>query len=212
MTLSGLDETEYAWAHTLDVGVTMHDRQIQIINLLAREELIAPWGLPAGPLDTDLQEFEANYGMRIGGDLVDWFSLVNGAGCGGQYFLGLPRAGKKPRYCSLEERLLPEWIDRKWLPIAADGCGNHYLVDLTVATPERTVVFFNETIIDACEKQYAVASNIWIFSELFALYEINFDPHVDQWPFDRDLTLKRDPAMAKVRSAPLPWQLDGSPI
>jgi SMI1 / KNR4 family (SUKH-1) len=135
---------------------------------------------------------------------------VNGAFCGTQGFLGLNDYRVDSKY----------FLGRSWLPVADDGCGDYYVIDLTGPDQGDYPVFFwdHETGQDiesgALIKGYAVASNVWIFSLLFLKHELTrVGTSQDKserwsWHFDRDRTLQHDPNLARVRSAPLPWKAD----
>ena len=47
---------------------------------------------------------------------------------------------------------------------------------------------------------------------LLLKHELERDEAHLSWPFDRDRALQDDPNLAGVRSAPLPWKADGTPL
>jgi hypothetical protein len=185
--------------------------QQQVQDLLSHPLLVGPDGVPPGASELDVQAVEQIYGVRLPATLRDWFSAVNGAFCGTQQFV--PLNDHSADYS--------DFIASLWLPVAADGCGNYYLVDLTGPDQGTYPVFFwdhetgYDSAADEITKGYAVASNIWIFSLLLLRKELrrldagrrNSGNHGDawHWPFDRDRTLQHDPDLARVTSAPLPW-------
>lgn len=137
--------------------------------------------------------------------------------------VGLPKFDASPpdlhdRIFGDYRRLYKDYLARSWLPVAADGCGDYYLVDLTGTDDGHHAVFFwdHETDWDAetgnPSKGYAVASNVWVFSLLFLRHELarHDGSHArgEYWhcPFDPDRTLRHDPNLADVTSAPLPWK------
>jgi hypothetical protein len=130
---------------------------------------------------------------------------VNGAFCGAQQFVALNN-------CLIDHG---DFVARLWLPVATNGCGDYYLVDLTGPDQGDYPVFFWDHEVDQdlktnnLIKGYAVASNVWIFSLLLLRNELRDDLAAPEerwhWPFDRDRTLQRDPDLARVTSAPLPW-------
>jgi hypothetical protein len=101
---------------------------------------------------------------------------------------------------------LPEFRDLGWLPLGTDGCGCYYvLATRSVDLPLRPVYF-----IDPYQDggygmpTYAVASGLWPF--LRFLFQSELSDRT--WPFDRAVVLAADPALAEIRSAPLPWGVD----
>jgi hypothetical protein len=178
------------------------------MELLSHPLLVGPNGVPPGATASDVRAVERRYGACLPSTLIDWFSVVNGAFCGTQQFVAL-------NDYALGDR---DFVGRLWLPVAADGCGNSYLVDLTRPDPCDYPVFFwdHETDYDprtgASVKGYAVASNVWIFSRLLLRKELaacgatGSEQEPWRWPFDRDQTLREDPDLARVTSAPLPWR------
>jgi len=190
----------------------------EVKDLLSHPMLVGPNGVPAGASKQDLRAVEQLYGVRMPPVLQEWFSVVNGAFCATQGFLALGdyRVDYK------------DFITKLWLPVADDGCGDYYLVDLTSPDQGDYPVFFwdHESGYDletaGLTKGYAVASNVWIFSLLFLRQALRHELAARgggaaereaswHWPFDRDRTLQHDPALACVTSAPLPWKANGGP-
>jgi hypothetical protein len=184
--------------------------QRELIDLLSHPAIVGPDGVPPGASESDIQAFERVYGLRLPPTLCDWFSVVNGAFCGTQSFLGLNDYRVDSKH----------FLGRSWLPVAADGCGDYYSIDLSAPDQGDYPVFFwdHETDYDSGlpMKGYAVASNVWIFSLLFLKQELARASHDKgerwHWPFDRGRTLQHDPNLARVISAPLPWKADGTPV
>jgi len=183
----------------------------ELLDLLAHPSIVGPDGVPPGASELEIQTFERLHGLRLPPTVRDWFSVVNGALCGTQWFVGLDYRPAVDHY--------HEFLAKSWLPVAEDGCGDCYLIDLTGPDQGDYPVFFwdHERDRDAegrgLIKGYAVASNVWIFSLLLLKHELERDRAEDwNWPFDRDRTLQDDPNLAGVRSAPLPWKADGTPL
>jgi len=186
----------------------------ELLDLLSHPSIVGPDGVPPGASECDIQTFEQLHGLRLPPTLRDWFSVVNGAFCGTQGFLGLNDYRVDSEY----------FLGRSWLPVADDGCGDYYLIDLTGPDQGDYPVFFwdhetgQEIESGALIKGYAVASNLWIFSLMFLKHEFaraGASQDVGErwhWPFDRHRTLQHDPNLARVKSAPLPWKADGTPV
>src|SRR2546430_2684767 len=83
--------------------------------------------LPKGITDGECDDFEKRTGISLPDDVRHWLKVANGpcVGPGGVY-------GIRPlrRHFDIESflSLFPSWKKRKWIPIAGDGCGNHYVV------------------------------------------------------------------------------------
>ena len=186
----------------------------ELLDLLSHPSIVGPDGVPPGASELEVQAFERLYGLRLPPTVRDWFSVVNGAFCGTQGFLGLDDYRVDSKY----------FLAKSWLPVADDGCGDYYLIDLTGPDQGDYPVFFwdhetgQEIESGALIKGYAVASNLWIFSLMFLKHEFaraGASQDVGErwhWPFDRHRTLQHDPNLARVKSAPLPWKADGTPV
>ena len=61
----------------------------ELLDLLSHPSIVGPDGVPPGASECDIQTFEQLHGLRLPPTLRDWFSVVNGAFCGTQGFLGL---------------------------------------------------------------------------------------------------------------------------
>ena len=182
----------------------------ELLDLLSHPSIVGPEGVPPGVSELEMQTFERLHGLRLPPTVRNWFSVVNGALCGTQGFVGL-------NYRHVDDYY--EFLAKSWLPVAEDGCGSRYLIDLTGPDQGDYPVFFwdHEYSWDAegrgVIKGYAVASNVWIFSLLLLKHELEWDEAERlSWPFDRDRALQHDPNLAGVRSAPLPWKADGTPL
>jgi hypothetical protein len=155
-------------ASSEDQSMVSLNFQEELLELLSHPSIVSPGGVPPGTSEIDIQTFERLHGLQLPPTLREWFSLVNGAFCGTQSFLGLNdyRVGSK------------NFRARSWLPVADDGCGDYFLIDLARPDQGDYPVFFwdHETDRDvgngALIKGYAVASNVWIFSLLFLKHEL----------------------------------------
>ena len=130
-----------------------------------------------------------------------WLGLCNGAvaGPGGLY-------GSEVEWDFLNIgfvlNLYPDWRGRKWLPIAGDGNGNHYVVDVSRTHLIVDGVFFVDVCDDPMGLAYIVASDL----SRFLNFLLNRELGIRQWPFDRDYVLGRDPIVGSVSPLSLlPW-------
>src|SRR5262245_41964502 len=134
----------------------------ELLDLLSHPSIVGPDGVPPGASELEVQTFERLYGLRLPPTVRDWF----GSEWRVLWNAGLSRARRLS--CGLQY-----FLAKSWLPVAADGCGDYYLIDLTGPDQGDYPVFFwdHETDWDAESggliKGYAVASNVWIFSLLF---------------------------------------------
>ncbi len=87
------------------------------------------------------------------------------------------------------------WRQLGWLPVAGDGFGNYYI--LLTQEALAGYVAFVEAISDPEEIAYLVSSTLWGF--LRFLFEAECG--AKGWPFDPNVVLAADPALAHLQ----PW-------
>jgi hypothetical protein len=92
---------------------------------------------------------------------------------------------------------MEDWLERRWLPIAGDGCGDYIL--LVEHSPGRRIVVFWDQSNGYDEYDYVYASNLWHF-----LAGALKEPHED-WPFKREATLAFDPGMGELKGVRFGW-------
>ena len=82
----------------------------ELMDLLSDPSIVGPDGVPPGASEFDIQTFESEslHRLRLPPTLRDWFSVVNGAFCGTQGFLGLNGNRVDRKY----------FLARSWLPVA----------------------------------------------------------------------------------------------
>jgi len=151
---------------------------------------------PRGTDDDTITEFDGRTGLRVPTGLREWLRFTNGPCIGPGGLLGI----RPDRTCLDIEEVLesyPAWREKGWLPIAADGCGNYYVVN----TNEGEAVYFIDAAANSEGLDYAVASNVWRF--LWFLLEREMGKK--DWPFSRDFVLSVDPDIVRCAAAPLPW-------
>jgi hypothetical protein len=155
----------------------------------------------AGASKEQLSALEGELGYPVPASLVTWLSVCNGivAGPGGLY-------GSRPADDFLDIgstlRIHPDWRLKKWLPVAGDGNGNHYVIDAGRTHLDADAVYFVDVSEDALELAYIVGSNL----DLFLVFLLDRETGVRGWPFDASYVLAHDPGIASVdSSALLPW-------
>ena len=91
------------------------------------------------------------------------------------------------------------WIQKNWIPIASDGCGNMYILGKIKPDIAETPVFFVDMISSAPEPDYVVASNLWYFLKFVfmqSIYEFSSPEKIFFWPLeDLDEVLKIDKSL-----------------
>lgn len=147
-----------------------------------------------------LEGFEARTGLRLSADFRHWLLAVNGATLGPGGLFGVRDARD---FLSIEGilKIYPDWVDRGWIPIAADGVGNYWV---TAMGPDSTDgwVAFVDTHQDPEVLQSYVASSVLHFLSFLLTAELG-EPG---WPAHRDHVVALDAAMAGVPDELAPWR------
>jgi hypothetical protein len=103
-------------------------------------------------------------------------------------------------------RRYPHWRDRGWIPVAGDGCGNHYVLDTTVTTRTGHPILFldhERSVEQVCDTaDHVTASGLWPFLRYNFLDEI----HAAYDLFDEQEALSQDPGLADDVGVPRPWE------
>jgi len=158
--------------------------------------------LPPPCTQAAFERFAARTSVPVPPPLRSWLLKVNGAAIGAGYTYGIE--------CDRENEieflysLRPEWAEKAWLPIANDGCGNHYLIPTKHEYGPGYPVFFVDTSVAPNEPDYLCASSI----NLFFLLLLEWVLDDTDWPFDKEFTLRRDPEFLKFTGIRYPWDLD----
>jgi cell wall assembly regulator SMI1 len=131
----------------------------EVLRLLERAPKPPEARPPEGATRAELDAMQREIGFPIPASLRRWLALCNGyhAGPGGLF-------GSRPDYPDLDIAWIAdlwseEWSER-WLPIAGDGCGDYYVVDVSVGAPLPDAVYFIDCGYDASQFAYAVGSSI----------------------------------------------------
>jgi hypothetical protein len=182
---------------------------ICIMNLFSRIKLLLHKvprppedSIPAGAAEQELDSFVHRTGITLPTSLRQWLRTSNGpcVGPGGLFGIRPERSGQ-----DIERifDIFPTWKARKWIPIAGDGCGNHYVLptedDFGVGFP----VVFVDNFVSSDSPAYIVASDL----EHFLVELLEKELGKQGWPFDRNHVLRNDPHIVDFQGVALPWIL-----
>lgn len=155
-----------------------------------------------GASPDDLRVLREQLGFDLPEQLVDWLMVCNGslAGPGGLF-----GANQRNDFLDIAGRMYDGWRERRWIPVAGDGCGDFYVLDASrTHLPTGGIFFIDQCDYDALD--YVVASTLGVFVRQLLLQDRQ-EITPDRWPFDQESALAADPRMAEVQPAQLlPWQ------
>lgn len=136
----------------------------------------------------------ANSGIQVPDELRQWLRLCRGttAGPGGIFGVG----HRDTRDIAFVESLHPKWRSLGWVPVAGDGFGNHYVIDMSA----KQAIGFIESTSDDQTIVFYVASGLETFLTEWLLSDIERTG----WPFDRAYVTRVDPRLLDL--SPLPWE------
>lgn len=157
--------------------------------------------MPKGATRREIKLFEKRTRFVIPVDVRRWLGRYNGTllCSGGTY--GINTGNDR---LEIEDHLsfYTNWGARGWLPVASDGCGNHYVVDLGSSLRGHPV-YFVETVMDEDKAAYVVGSNIWQFFRFLLMRAVG----AGGWPFNKQFVLDLDPDLEMCETASLPWNV-----
>jgi hypothetical protein len=176
----------------------------EILSLLERVPKPPEAGPPEGATRDQLDALERRIGFPVPASLRSWLSVCNGyiAGPGGLF-------GARPDDPFLdiaarfngEVEFLRERRTKRWLPIAGDGCGNDYVLDVAASAGVAGAVYFVDSHDDPVRLAYAVGSSI----PRFLTFLLEDELGEKRWPFDADYFLAHDPHATSIDPRYLPW-------
>ncbi|MCO6437331.1 MAG: SMI1/KNR4 family protein [Phycisphaerae bacterium] len=157
--------------------------------------------IPSGATDEMKNAFEKETRLKLPPAVRQWLGVTNGPCVGPGGIMGIQTSRKTLDMQWLLE-LHPNWIARKWIPIAGDGCGNYYIVSTAKEFGFGEPVLFVEASVDDNTPVYIVASDIWHFLRFLFMKELG----KTRWPFDKATVQREDPQMLAFRGVALPWE------
>jgi SMI1 / KNR4 family (SUKH-1) len=173
-------------------------RALELARLVAGIQRV---DLPPGIGDAEIDALGRRIGAEIPEELRRWLRVCNAPliGPGGIYGV----CPDNP-FLDIESRLHlhPEWLSLGWLPIAGDGCGSYYMLELNHQHDHTSPVSFVDER-DYHTALYCVASGYCSFIGLYLREEFGDD----FWPFDKERILLEDPELAHIHWLPLPWDV-----
>lgn len=157
--------------------------------------------LPSGASDAELNSFSDRTGIVLPNEFRQWLKFTNGACVGPGGLFGIRTALP---FLDIETYfgMYPSWREKKWLPIAGDGCGNYYVIATQSEYGVGYPVLFIETFASSDLPAYIVASDLEHF--LHFLFEKEIGNRT--WPFDERTVTKKDPAILNFANVSLPWE------
>ena len=96
----------------------------------------------------------------------------------------------------------PDWKKREWIPVAGDGCGNHYIIPTQNEFGLGNPVVFVDVGRAVESPSYVVASDI----DHFVLGTLRKEMDDTGWPFNRERTLAFDHRISDFHAVPFPWE------
>ncbi len=172
----------------------------QISELLDRVPRPPEDSIPSGVTANEIAKFEERTGIKLPFMLRSWLSLTNGpcVGPGGFYGIHPLRS-----YLDIEEFLgrFPVWMTRQWIPVAGDGCGNHYIIPTQNEFGLGYPVIFIDMGLAADSPSFLVASDLAHF--IVGVLRKEFGD--TGWPFKREITLEFDPRISDYHTVKFPW-------
>src|SRR5579885_3673948 len=177
----------------------------EVLALVHRAPRAPEDAIPGGASLETIEAFEARLGRPIPSELRAWLLRCNCPPIGPGGLFGLCPEND---YLDIEAhyRLHPLWREKGWIPVAGDGCGDYYVLDLNHRTRSGHPILFldwENSIEDVCDTTtYVVASSLWPFLRYILLAELK--SAYDLW--DEREALREDPGLADDVGVPRPWE------
>ena len=157
--------------------------------------------LPEGVSDQSLADLVAALGRPLPTEMEAWLRHTNGPCVGPGGLFGVHTTRRSLDILATYE-LYPLWRQKSWLPVAGDGSGNYYVLDLERADSGKTPVYFVDVHEDDEAPTFVVASSLWSFLGFLLRKELGDTG----WPFSKSEVLARDPDIESTEGARLPWE------
>lgn len=173
----------------------------QISELLHQVPRPPEDSIPSGVTDEEIAHFEERTGIVVPAMLRRWLRVTNGPCVGPGGFYGIQPLRS---HLEIEEylNLFPDWKKRQWIPVAGDGCGNHYIIPTQNEFGLGYPVLFIDVGRAVDSPSYVVASDL----EHFVVGTLRKEMGDAGWPFSRDRTLAFDPGLSDFHAVPFPWE------
>jgi cell wall assembly regulator SMI1 len=148
----------------------------------------------------ELDSAEEMFGHPLPSEYRIWMSISNGPKV---VWGGMARIGEIDDNHSLAWYwdIYPAWKQKGYLPIAADGFGNTYVLCVSEAYNGWRPILFIESIEDEVMPAYVAASDLWHFLKGKFRSELG----EEWWPFDEKAMLAFDPNIVQIPEVPMPW-------
>lgn len=139
----------------------------EVLHLLTLLPLAPEDTLPDGATTEQIQQLRQYFGLPLPSQLVEWLTFCNGPCIAQGGVFGIRPDRKFLDIIAHVELNLP-WLQKYWLPIAGDGCGNYYVLVLDPGNPESCPIFFIDHEVDYDELSSQAALDLWHF--LYGLF------------------------------------------
>ena len=177
----------------------MNAAEIALQQLIARVAQAAPVAPEPKADPATLTAFFRQHRIADTSFLYRWLRLCNGWHLrhGTLYGVG---TGSADTDLGILWRMWPDWMARRWLPIADNGHGATYVIALNAfgAGP----VYCIDPVLDESRPQFIAASDLYYFAQFFLHAELGDTG----WPYTAAHVKRLDPQITNIKSAPLPWE------
>ena len=117
------------------------------MNLDDIAPLLKQWGqkdnykLPSGATDRQIDTLEQNIRISLPDELRQWLKFSNAPVI---YDAGILGIATRQNAWGIERdyRARPEWEGKGWIPIASDGCGDRYVLDVSIDLEGSHPIYF----------------------------------------------------------------------
>ena len=150
-----------------------------------------------GASEDQLQKLTDVLGITLPKQLEQWLRICNGYTVVPGWLLGATTADSILDI-ALFQQDWQHWKDHFWIPIAADGSGNPWVLD--AADPSDDSVYFVESS-EPETLSYVTASSL----DRFLVNVLTEEIGPTGWPFDKEQMVRADPALLSCSKAPMPW-------